>query len=197
MEQDEEESGGATLVTERLLDPLARLGMAKPRKVSAEAHADMLGRLKRHLAYMTPEELDMLAAHVERFAGGKAKNEWPAEITIRNLARLIRPSPGGNARLVESYMRSAAGRRAWDQGPGHAVALAAFLAAKDRPPYVHDARLIAEEGEDLDRRARFRGRRLAEGRADGVDREQEDAWRREVARVRGLVFPGQEATDAA
>lgn len=194
----EQEARGVALVRERLFDPLEAGGMQRRKRTSAAAHDAMKEKLARWLSYLTGEELDLLRQTLERYAGGPAKNEWPGEVAIKNLARVIRENDEDLERLVRSWMRSAAGRRAWDRGPGHAVAELRFLRAKKRPPYTLDRLDLEVEGDDLDRDARIRDERRARGLGGTREDEAAARWRAAVEEAKRLVFPhGERARDDA
>lgn len=180
-------------VRKLLVEPLQAQGMRKPRSRAAEDHQDFLDRLERRLAYLGADHLEALAEVVLRNAEGASRNVWPAEASIVNWAAVLEPPPDRDSRLVQSYLASAAGQRAWDEAPSVAVALRRHLRKAGRPPQEFDWIAIRRQAETWESEmARIR-EQVAEGSASSEQRERLDAWERMQDRVRSLVFSQESA----
>ncbi len=123
---------GKERVRENLILPLTKGGMIRKRGMPKAAEDEMLANLEARLAYMTADNLKALAEVLERYAGGKHKNVWPAEVSIYNWARAIQFPPASESRLVRSYLQSAAGSAA--EVGGYLVELFWYLKKFGAPP---------------------------------------------------------------
>ena len=130
--EGEELRSGKERVRTHLIKPLVDGGMTRKRGTSREAESAMLARLEARLAYMTADCLGALVEVIERYAGGKQQNVWPAEVSIYNWARTLQSPPASESRLVRSYLQSAAGRAA--QVGGYLVELFLYLKRVGAPP---------------------------------------------------------------
>jgi hypothetical protein len=158
---------GKERVRENLIRPLTKGGMIRKRGTSKVAEDEMIANLEARLSYMTESNLKALAEVVERYAGGKHKNVWPAEVSIYNWARAIQFPPASESRLVRSYLQSAAGRAA--EGGGYLVELFWYLKKFGAPPNTYSLSEIKREADD-NRSARARIKREQEqGRASHRD----------------------------
>ncbi|MGB0661311.1 MAG: hypothetical protein ACPGNV_14195 [Mangrovicoccus sp.] len=154
---------GKERVRENLILPLTKGGMIRKRGMSKTAEDEMLTNLEARLAYMTADNLKALAEVLERYAGGKHKNVWPAEVSIYNWARAIQFPPASESRLVRSYLQSAAGSAA--EVGGYLVELFWYLKKFGAPPNTYSLSEIKREADD-NRSALARIRRAQEvGRA--------------------------------
>lgn len=171
-------------VREHLFKPLDASGLRRPRNQTASGHEAMRARLEKRLAYMGADNLAALVASLERLGEGPAKNRWPDEVTVWNIARQIQPPPDRIDRLLTSYMASRAGRAAWQRGPWEAVALARNLRWYGPPRHDASWDRIANEADKI-RRHHQRSR-------EGNDQDSVKALASldaELAHVKGLVFP--------
>lgn len=171
-----------------MLDPLVGAGMRKQKRMSAGDHEAMLDRLERRLGYLSDACLEALADTVRRNAVGADRNVWPAEVSVMNWAAALEPPPDRDSKLVTTYLASAAGRRAWEEGPEVAVALRRHLKREGRPPHAYDWKLIRERAAEWAGWARHAEQLEAEGGLAGDQATRLGDWRRTVERVRGLVF---------
>lgn len=194
-----EEAPARTRVRKLLIEPLAEKGLNRANGATVEQHAAMTERLVRRLAYMSPEGLRMLEEQVEQLAEGKRRDRWPAEVTVVNLARRIERPPAAESRIVPSYMRSAAGRRAWEEDPLLAAELLRHLLSTRLPPADWQWAKMREAAEYRRRRIAGARMRREEGRETEEDARRLDEWAREREQVRAWVFDGkgQESSDAA
>lgn len=180
-----------------LIEPLARMGMRRAGNVTAEDHAAFLGRLAEKLAYLVEGQLQTLREIVGRHGQGKARDVWPAEVSILSWAHALVPPP--ESRLVSSWMASVEGRRVWAEDPVLALALQRHLRVAGVPPQTRHAdhwpAIRAKAAEWSRKRTRLLERReraaLAAEDAEwlaGLDRALED--------LRGLVQSRLAADDA-
>ncbi|SIO36693.1 hypothetical protein SAMN05444722_1700 [Rhodovulum sp. ES.010] len=181
---------GKARVRAWLVEPLEARGMVRRARVTLAEHEGALDRLAARLAYMTEDGLAALAEVVERHAEGKARNVWPAEVSICNWARRIEPPPASESRLVRSMLQSAAGRAAAEGG--YAVELFLYLKKFGQPPIGdYGWHTIRREAEENARRRR----RIAELAEDGAvapsDRDWLDGYLATRARVLDIVQAGE------
>jgi hypothetical protein len=175
-----------------LVAPLEEEGMRRPRSRSAEAHQDWIARIARRVAYLSDAHLALLREVVGRNGQGKDRAEWPAELSILAWAHALEPPPDEDSRLVSSYLASAAGLRAWGEGPAVAVALRSFLRKWGRPPADGDWSGIRKDaGVWLAEMARI-DEFLRHGTASAAQRERRAVWDSTVERVRRAVFASAE-----
>ena len=191
-EQAEKDMPGRTRVRTLLVEPLEAQGMRRKASVTVEAHRERMGKLAERLAYMSPSGLQALREVLARLGEGPRRDVWPSDLVILRYAEGIEtPPPAGN-RLLTSYMRSAAGREAWDRSPFEAAELARYLVRVKRPPPGEDARRgirnrAAERAKDVASAERRRG----QGRASDDDLRLLAEWETGRARVHALVFPSE------
>ncbi|TPE47240.1 hypothetical protein [Amaricoccus solimangrovi] len=190
-EADRAESGRMR-VRRVLIEPLCRLGLRRRPRISAEDHDAMLRRLEERFAYLDEPSLSVLCEGVERAAGGDARNLWPDEVSIRNWAEQLCRPPGGESRLVRSWLASAAGRAAWDEGQEVAVALRKYLRRHGRPPHDFDLVRIRREADAWRHKRAVIAERVDAGSAGQSDLDWERRFAEAVDLVRGLVFSGEE-----
>lgn len=174
---------GRAAVRVLLIERLDQAGLAKPRKVSVDAHEVGQKRACDHLAYMDPENLMTLA---EVLIGVCKDGFWPAEFVIRQMAESLQPAPALESRIFQSWLASIEGPKA--ELDGTLVELYRFLKAKKMPPGPVDKRLIAERSAD---NARFL--ELVKERIEVPAEEQArwDAYRRDEAAAREIVDGGK------
>lgn len=178
-----------------LIDPLIEKGMRKPKSRTGEDQEAFLDRLTRRLAYLGEGHLKTLAEAVERNAEGSARNVWPAEVSIVNWAATLEAPPDRDSRLVRSYLGSAAGLRAWNEGPTVALALRKFLRRSGRPPQPLEWHSIQRQGAEWAAEiARIEEFRRA-GAMSVLQAERIEAFEALIDRVRSMVFHAGE--DAA
>jgi hypothetical protein len=157
-----------------LIHPLERAGMRKQRRMTADAHNEMLIRLADRLAYLREDQLRGLVPVLTRHAKGKECNEWPDEVAIVKWAYGIEPPPFRQNDYVLSVLRSRAGAVAKDNGYLVELLLAA---QKLGPPFskVNTERLRREGQQAAKERDRLR-RRLARGDDVPLERRQWLDW---------------------
>jgi hypothetical protein len=148
---------GKERVRLQLLVPLNDvLRLKRPRGVTEAAHLAGLGELQARLAYMA--EADLVALREAVAATLSPGGAWPSPAVILGFAAAIRRPPPSDSPMVTSYMASAAGVRAREEGCH--VALYQYLKDKGHPPRGdYDWRQIRETAEEVGRR---RARLVAE-----------------------------------
>ena len=199
----EGEPKGRALVRARLIEPLMRDGLARPRRLTVGEHEDELRRLAEALAYMSPEALDGLRAMLMRpgaapMRGGVA--EWPRLTALIQYAwRFERPPPRGDRYLV-SVLVSALGRRAYDEGWLTELAIDCRRRGPPPPPLegYGSEKLRDEARANRERRERLR-QITAEGRSLTSDEASWLAWYHKTAAEAEAIHrrEGGEQTGAA
>lgn len=179
-------------VAEVLVKPLVGEGMVRRRGVSVEEHEKWIEGLKTRLAYMDPENLKALRFGIARAAGGTHRNQWPAILTITNMAHTIQFPPDHDSDMVVSYMASAAGWKAWNLGPTYAMALRAHLRKVRLVPNEFTWRQINQHGEELARKSVLVAERIKAGRASEADLKWIRGFENIKAHVKALVFAKKE-----
>lgn len=196
---DTVQESGTARARRLLIDPL--LGLARPRRVSAEQHAENMARLARKLSYMDEGALSGLAelclAHAGQIAVSKgvAAPVCPDPGMIQSWAFALQAPPIGQSDYPASVMRSTMGRRAHDQGFG--VELLRMARRYGPPPQAYSVTKLREEAEaNRRRRAALRteveaGNRLAPDHARWLE-----AWHADAAMVEQLIAEGDERREA-
>ncbi len=159
---------GKARVRRVLIDPLIGRGMSRGRMTLAE-EAEFLSRLEARLAYMAEDKLAALAETVAAYAGGKAKDRWPAEVSICNWARALQVPPAGASRLVRSMLQSAAGETA--EAGGYLAELMLYLKKFGAPPNDFGYAQIRQRADDNRSRVVRIRREQANGGASPADLE--------------------------
>lgn len=147
-----------------LIEPLGALQLLAPKGVTRADHLRGLDTLAGRLGWLDEAQLGILCGLIERQAVAAPPPRWPAVASVLMQARAIAPEPGGDDRIVTSWMRSEAGRRAWAEGPEYALMLVRFLRRTLRPPGPMDELRFRTDADEW-RRDRAR---MARDRRDGV-----------------------------
>lgn len=191
-EAAEKDVPGRTRVRTLLIEPLEAAGMRRKGSVSLDAHRERMGKLAERLAHMTPAGLEALRQVVSRLGEGPRRDVWPSDLVVLRYAEGIETPPPPSDRLLTSYMRSAAGRAAWERSPFEAAELARYLSRFRRPPPGDAAwRALRERAAGRAGDLAAAQRRRAEERASEDDLRTLDAWEAGRARVQTLVFPNE------
>lgn len=190
MEGDELKAGKER-VRVHLIEPLVREGMRRKRGVTVDDHRAFLDRLAALLSYMRADALDMLARRVRMMGGGKKKDIWPSEISIKNWARSLQEPPPSDSRFIRSYMQSAAGQAAL--AGGYAVELYGYMKRQGvKPTAFALAQLRDRARENACQVQMIRG--LAEkGRASNDQLRWVEGYEAATARAMAVVNAGREA----
>lgn len=110
------QKAGEARVQAKLIDPLIRLGLAKPSTLTVAQFSDMLGGLCQYLAYMTTEDLSELVEKVSANPGGKDRDRFPIANKILPWARDIAEPDHGPSPLMLKVFAHRDGRAALDKG---------------------------------------------------------------------------------
>lgn len=169
-EEGAEDAAGRAAVRQHLLHRLDVAGLRRGKGLTEADHAEMCRHLVEHLAYLSVPSLVTLADQVLADARGPKRDQWPPEVTIRQMAEALERRPVTDRPIVRSWLASVEGPRA--EAGGYLVALFRALRKLGRPIMVYDLRAVqAEAVEDHRRRAM-----IAERRRAGDDRAEDRAW---------------------
>lgn len=193
--KDSDYRSGKARVREVLIGPIEAEGLRKRRETTRDQHGEFLEALAGRLAYMTEEGLRTLRPFILQNAGGKGRNTWPGLAPIANMAEAIERRPVELNEGCVRYMRSAAGRRAWEVSPARAVALVRYLFTTKRPPSAGGEVQISRWQDEYERGERRVLEFIDNGKADANDRAWHENYRQMVDRARALVegveLPGE------
>lgn len=166
-------------------------GMKRPRGQTLEEQAALRKRLLDRLAYMTPDNLRLLAELMIENAAGQAcrpRNVIWSEAAIRSEAKALQTPPPMVFEIVRSWLASIEGPPAIAAGID--VELYRYLARTGRPPKDYDMRLIREAADG----ARQQIALITERRERDVATSDQIAWLeaylRDRARVAEIVAGG-------
>ncbi|WP_276946610.1 hypothetical protein [Haematobacter massiliensis] len=180
-------------VRDVFIQPLIDRGMHRGR-MKASDFAGMLERLAAKLAYMAPDNLAGLRDLVNRMAEGKDGAAWPAEASVLKWAWTLQPPPPRESDYALSLIRSAMGRRAWDEG--WAVELFQTARRLGPPPNRYaESQLRADADENCRRRIRVR-EWIEAGRATPDERAWLSRWHADRAEIAAILGADQ-GEDAA
>lgn len=196
-EEGREESGTAR-ARRILINPLA--GLARPRKISEAQHRDNLDRLARKLSYMSEPGLRGLVELCLGFAGtaglkGRVTPSCPADGLILAWAYALEAPPVHRSDYPASVLRSAMGRRAYDQGMG--VELLRMAREFGPPPGSYSFAKMRERAEDNRRRRTALRQSVEAGSPLTLDQDRWlQAWHDDALTVEQLVAEGDERREA-
>jgi hypothetical protein len=185
-----------TRVRELFIARLETDGMIRPRAVTVPDHGAFLQKLIERLSYLTAADLTVLAECILPRAGGKQRNEWPAFVTIWNVAQTVcrQPEPDESRHIMTTWLRSRGGPVARDGG--YLVELWRYLRAFGVPPSTSALDMIKREADD-NRRSRARLSALRDrGTATAAELDWLDRSARAEAYCLGLVAGGEESREA-
>jgi hypothetical protein len=197
-EEGREESGTAR-ARRILIQPLAGLG--RPRKISEAQHRDNLDRLARELSYMEEVHLRGLVDLCLGYAGkvslskGGIAPACPDPAMVKSWAKALQAPPVQASDYPASVLRSAMGRRAFDQGMGVELLR---MARKFGPPPGSYSLVAMRDQAEANRRRRKAYREAIEAGA-GLTPSQEaelKAWHDDALIVEQLVAEGDERREA-
>lgn len=185
---------GKAAVRLHLIERLNAAGLQRPRGMTAEAFAQMLGHLCELLSYMTADNLMTLA---ETLIEGAQGGRWPAEFVVRDFANRLQRRPAAQSRLITSWLASVEGPKAVARGD--LVELLRFLRRKNQPPSDWDMRQIADEARTNARHCQIIKEKIAAEVAGREDREWLVVYQRDRDAALAIVDQGnaRRAGDAA
>jgi hypothetical protein len=176
---------GKAAVRLHLIDRLEAAGMTRPRRMGVEAFEAGKKHLTERLAYMSVENLQVLA---DALIDTAASNEWPSEIVMMQLARGIQTPPPAQSRALTSWLASVEGPKA--VAGGYLVDLFRFIRHRLRPPTPFEMREIGERAREHDRRRQIIQEKIRAEMATDDDRNWLMGWMRDEELALALVDEG-------
>jgi hypothetical protein len=184
-QQAESTPEGKAAVKALLLDRLEGAGFGKPKKMGAEAFEGQKKFLAERLAYMSPDNLLVLA---ESLISDAASNDWPSEIIIMQRAKVIQSPPPATTRAM-SWLVSVEGPKA--VAGGYLVDLYRFIKGKLRPPgSPYEMGQLRERSVENARRCQIIRERIRAGGCGDDDRAWLQTWLADEQAALDLVDEG-------
>lgn len=147
---EDTELAGREAVRVHFVNRLRTSGLIPRRGMTAAQQDEVLARLVDFLAYLSVPSLITLADEVLQAAGGKARNEWPSEVSIRSMAEGKQRRPFERAPIVTSWLASVEGPLA--EARGDLAQLYRWLRVHRRPVMAYDLREVARQRDEDARR---------------------------------------------
>ncbi|MEP4037226.1 hypothetical protein [Pseudophaeobacter sp.] len=144
------QAAGERRVRDHLIDPLKRMGLAKPSSLTVAQFEAMIAELCGKLAYMSALNLQALAEQVGNMPGGKDRDRFPIAAKILGWAAEIQPPADDASPLFRAIFAHALGQRALAEG--WAPELLAELRRARVWPREYDLRQVQERAADARRR---------------------------------------------
>jgi hypothetical protein len=161
---------GERRVRERLIEPLERLGLARPTTLTKAQFETMKRELAQRLAPMTGPALDDLRIWCERNPGGKGRDRFPIALKIMEQARDVQePDSTDASPLIRKVFAHETGRVAIEKG--YAPELLKHLKKKREWPGAWTVKEIREAADDTVRQ--FRDLEMRDARGDALDRDDQ------------------------
>lgn len=153
------------------------LGFRHPKAMTPEAGRAFLDAVADELAYLSYDDLVVLARTLAPLGQGAAKCFWPDRATFIGWAHAVRPLPLSADPKLLSWFGSVEGPRARDEGA--LVETFEWFEAKRLPPYTDQARrIVAERAAESARRLQIVAERRQRGIAVDPQDAAWDAWYR-------------------
>ncbi|MFP3384404.1 hypothetical protein [Tritonibacter sp. SIMBA_163] len=156
-----EQAAGAVRVRQLLIEPLVRLGLAKPSKLTVARFDVMITDLCGKLAYMNDLNLAALAEQVASMPGGKGQDQFPIAAKILQWAAAIQPPPDDASPLFRAVFAHPLGQAALKEG--WAPELLGHLRRVRIWPRDYDLNQIRSKAEDARRQIVRQDERVARG----------------------------------
>lgn len=166
------QKSGEIRVQAELIDPLIRLGLAKPTTLTVARFNVMLVDLCQRLAYMNSDNLSELVDKISANPGGKDRDRFPISNTIMPWARDIAEPTHGPSPLMLKIFAHRDGQVALDKG--WAPELLDYIRAARKWPGAYSLSQIEEIASAAVRRLEDVETRLL--RRDEVSKEDAN-WR--------------------
>jgi hypothetical protein len=145
-----EQAAGESRVKEQLIEPLKRLGLAKPSSLTVAQFDAMVADLSGKLAYMSALNLQALTEQVANMPGGKERDRFPIAAKILGWAAEIQPPADDASPLFRAVFAHALGQRALAEG--WAPELLGELRRARVWPRDYDLRLVQDRAAEARRR---------------------------------------------
>lgn len=181
-----------------LLEPLAGLRRGKGgdgKRLSPEAHAKMLARLRSWLTYLDDQQLAGLRDHIVVLA---AQGEWPSEAHVRRIAMMESPAPSEMSPYPRSMMVSVLGFRAMAEG--WAFEMYQEVKRHGPPPFVEGGwkeKQLREEAAENQRRLLIARENVAAGMATDAQIAFLNHWHKDMAEIRAMQDEKRREGEAA
>jgi hypothetical protein len=176
---------GKAAVKALLLERLEEAGFLKPRRLGAEAFEKGKAYMAERLAYMTADNLMVLADALVDTAQG---SDWPSEIVVMQLARGIQAPPAATSRALSSWLASVEGPKA--VAGGYLVDLYRFIRGKLRPPMPFEMNLVMGRAVENARHRMMVDDRVRRNAASDEDRAWLVSWLGDEREALALVDAG-------
>ena len=180
---------GKAAVRRHLISRLDAAGLVRAKGVSERSHTEMCDRLVDHLAYLSADNLAVLAEVVMGHTTGAMHTVWPAEVTIRAWAAAIERPPMAEALIVSSWLASVEGPVA--EAGGYLVELYRFLSRHRRPPLAMDARDIKRAAAEAQRSHGIIRDRIERGHGTDADRAELHRYAADLQSAQMVVDAGR------
>lgn len=145
-----DQAAGERRVKDHLIEPLKKLGLAKPTSLTVAQFDAMVADLGGKLAYMSELNLQALAEQVANMPGGKDRDRFPIAAKILGWAAEIQPPADDASPLFRAVFAHALGQRALAEG--WAPELLAELRRARVWPREYDLRQVQDRAGDARRR---------------------------------------------
>lgn len=190
--QSDVQQDGKAMVREKLIARLDQAGLVRKRGSSLADHEATMKRLVDHLAYMTPDNVEVLA---ESLIDAQVGGIWPAEIVVRQWAQALQAAPVERPKIISSWLASVEGPKA--ELGGYLVELYRFLIRHKRPPLFGDLRQITDEAGENVRRLEIVQGRIDRGTVTDEDRQWHGRYMADRAAARAVVDGGRQRREGA
>ena len=111
-----EQAEGEKRVRRLLIEPLERLGLTRPSKLTVAKFEGMIDELCGKLAYMTELNLQALSEQVAAMPGGKGKDSFPIAAKILGWAATIQQPADDVSPFIRAVFAQPIGQRAMAEG---------------------------------------------------------------------------------
>ncbi|OIQ32318.1 MAG: hypothetical protein BM562_05465 [Alphaproteobacteria bacterium MedPE-SWcel] len=184
-----EQAAGEARVRRLLIEPLERLGLAKPSKLTVAQFEAMIADLCGKLAYMNDLNLQALAEQVASMPGGRDQDQFPIAAKILKWAGAIQPPADDASPLFRAVFADRLGQAALAEG--WAPELLVHLRRSRIWPREYDLNQIRSRAEDARRRIIRQDEQVARGgrlsEADWNFRRTRDLAQEKCQRIAALV----------
>ncbi|MCG7623193.1 hypothetical protein [Epibacterium sp. Ofav1-8] len=144
-----------------LVEPLVRLGLAKPTKLTVAQFEAMIADLCSKLAYMSDLNLQALAEQAASMPAGKNQDQFPIAAKILQWAAAIQPPPDDASPLFRAVFSDGLGQSALAEG--WAPELLGHLRKSRIWPREYDLKQIRSRAEDARRQIVRQDEHVARG----------------------------------